>query len=71
MKKSASSQKTVLETNLGWSQNTSVWQRDAVRRIVSKGRLDDPDLRELIDLCKQGRGGKNTAPKPNPLEKAH
>lgn len=71
MKKSASAQKTVLETILEWSQDRPVWQRDALRRIVSKGRLGEDDLKELIDLCKQGRGAKNTGPKAIPLEKAH
>ena len=42
-----------------------------LRRIVSKGRLDEDDLKELIDLCKQGRGAKNTGLKTIPLEKAH
>ena len=72
MKKSPmGSQKSVLETILDWSQDRPAWQRDALRRIVSKGKLDDADLKELLDLCKQGRGGKGTALKPNPLEKAH
>jgi AAA domain-containing protein len=71
MKKSASAQKTVLETILEWSQDRPVWQRDALRRIVLKGLLDEDDLKELIDLCKQGRGAKNTGPKAIPLEKAH
>ena len=71
MNKSAVLPKTVLETILEWSQDRPVWQRDALRRIVSKGRPDAGDLKALIDLCKQGRGGKSTALKPNPLKKAH
>jgi hypothetical protein len=59
MKKSASPEKTVLETILAWSEDRPAWQRDALRRIVAKGRLDAEDHRELIDLCKQGRGGKD------------
>lgn len=71
MSKSAAAQMTVLETILAWSEERPVWQRDALRRIVAKGRLEPDDLQELIDLCKQGRGGKNTALKADPLEKAH
>jgi energy-coupling factor transporter ATP-binding protein EcfA2 len=71
MKKSASPEKTVLETILAWSGDRPAWQRDALRRIVAKGRLDAEDHRELIDLCKQGRGGKDTSLKAIPLQKAH
>lgn len=71
MKKSASPEKTVLETILGWSEDRPVWQRDALRRIVVKGRLDAEDHRELISLCKQGRGLKDATLKAIPLEKAH
>lgn len=74
MKKSPSSQKstspkTVLETILDWSHDRPAWQRDALRRIMAKGRLDNDDVKELIDLCKQGKGGKTTLLKPDPLEK--
>jgi hypothetical protein len=44
-----------------------VWQRDALQRIVSKGRLDEDGLN---NLCKQSRSAKNTGPKAIPLEKA-
>lgn len=63
--------KTVLETILAWSQDRPLWQRDALRRIVAKGRLDADDHRELIDLCKLGRGQKDIELKPSPLENAH
>lgn len=63
--------KTVLETILAWSQDRPVWQRDALRRIVAKGRLDADDHKELLDLCKQGRGLKNGSSKASPLAKAH
>lgn len=71
MKKSDPAQQTVLETILAWSQDRPGWQRDALRRIVAKGRLDADDIKELVVLCKQGRGEKNGAPKPDPLAKAH
>jgi hypothetical protein len=34
-----------------------MWQRDALRRIIAKGRLDD-DFEELVHLCKVGRRAK-------------
>ena len=71
MKKSGAPEKTVLETILEWSEDRPLWQRDALRRIVAKGRLDADDHQELIGLCKQGRGGKGSALKAVPLEKAH
>ena len=71
MKKAADSPKTVLETVLGWSQDRPAWQRDALRRIVAKGRLDADDVNELVGLCKQGRGEKSNGLKPDPLVKAH
>jgi len=48
-----------------------MWQRDALRRIVARGRLEADDLKELLDLCKQGRGAKNIALKASPLAKVH
>lgn len=71
MKKPVLAPKTVLETILQWSQDRPAWQRDALRRIVAKGRLDDADVKELVELCKHGRGAKGTDLKPNPLAKAH
>ena len=68
MKKAAP--QTVLETILDWSQDRPVWQRDALRRIVSQGRLEAADLTDLTELCKQGRGGSDGL-KPSPLTKAH
>lgn len=71
MKQSGSSQQTVLETILGWSVGRPLWQRDALRRIVAKGRLDGDDINELVYLCKKGRGGKDIALEPDPLTAAH
>jgi len=49
-------EKTVLETILEWSLERPDWQRDALRRVVAKGRLDAGDVSELVQLCKRGRG---------------
>jgi hypothetical protein len=57
MKKSATVPKTVLATILDWSQERPVWQHDALRRIVSKGRLDAADLAEA-DRFLQARQGR-------------
>lgn len=71
MKKVPAAPKTVLETILDWSDERPMWQRDALRRIVAKGRLDSTDIDELVGLCKQGRGQKNSHPKAVPLSKTH
>jgi hypothetical protein len=63
--------KTVLESILAWSQDRPMWQRDALRRIVGKGRLEADDLKELLDLCKQGRGAKHIGLNASPLAKVH
>ena len=60
----------VLEEILEWSQSRPEWQRDALRRLVSKGELDDSDIRELANLCKSrhGLGDRET---PVPLNADH
>ena len=64
--------KTVLEWILEWSADRPGWQRDALRRIVQKGRLDDTDIAELVALCKEIRASaKGTSAKLQPLKKAH
>jgi energy-coupling factor transporter ATP-binding protein EcfA2 len=52
---SVDSAKTALQRILDWSRDRPAWQRDALRRIVSKGRLDSVDVRELTQLCKSAR----------------
>lgn len=64
-------QKTVLETILEWSENRLLWQRDALRRIVSTGRLDPTDVSDLVELCKQEKGLKGCGLKAEPLAKIH
>jgi hypothetical protein len=61
MKKPAAPKK-VLETILDWSLERPVWQRDALRRIVSKGRLDADDVTELVKLVQTGQGRKDCRP---------
>lgn len=68
--KAPTAQLTVLESILEWSTGRTAWQRDALRRIVSNGKLTARDLEDLIELCKQGKGKPSSAT-PQPLEKAH
>ena len=63
--------KTVLDTILDWSTDRPLWQRDALRRIVSKGHLEASDISELVSLCKVGKGAPAAGVQPVPLEKAH
>lgn len=37
---------------LSWSLDRPIWQRDALRRLVTQGELTDKDIDELIALCK-------------------
>lgn len=36
---------------LAWSAGRPAWQRDALRRLVQNGKLDDQDIDELVELC--------------------
>ena len=42
----------VLGEILNWSANRPAWQRDALRRLVLAGELDDDDFTELTELCR-------------------
>ena len=55
-----------LEHILAWSRDerTPHWQRDALRRLCTKGKLDDTDLTELTLLCKNSSKG-------DPLSEIH
>jgi hypothetical protein len=70
MSKKALPPKTVLETVLAWSLDRPAWQRDALRRIVTQGKLSVGDIAELVELCKKGRGGQS-ALAAAPLESGH
>jgi ABC-type cobalamin/Fe3+-siderophores transport system ATPase subunit len=37
---------------LSWSKDRPVWQRDALRRLVTQGELNEDDIEELTALCK-------------------
>ena len=39
------------EAILQWSLDRPAWQRDALRRLVMNGRLDETDIQELTAVC--------------------
>lgn len=63
--------KTVLEAILDWSADRPLWQRDALRRIVTAGTPDDTTLGELLALCKKEHGAKDITLAPLALEARH
>ncbi len=43
---------TILSEILAWSQQRPLWQRDALRRLLTTGSLGASDIDELVSLCK-------------------
>jgi hypothetical protein len=41
-----------LDAILKWSRECPLWQRDALRRLCTKGRVEEADLIELVVVCK-------------------
>ena len=60
----------VLTEILQWSMDRPAWQRDALRRLVTKGDLDESDIQELSNLCKN-RHGLGDRTRPAPLDSTH
>ena len=60
----------VLGEILSWSLSRPPWQRDALRRLVTRGDLDDTDINELSNLCKF-RHGLGHRDQSDPLEATH
>ena len=46
----------VLNEVLHWSADRPAWQRDALRRLAQTGELSEPDIAELVQLCKTPHG---------------
>ena len=46
----------VLSEILTWSKDRPDWQRDALRRLMLKGELDDADIDALTEICKSAYG---------------
>jgi len=56
LEQNAASDETLTEKQafadlLSWSASRPAWQRDALRRLVQNGKLDDQDIDELVELC--------------------
>lgn len=56
LEQNAASDETLTEKQafadlLAWSSSRPAWQRDALRRLVRNGKLDDQDIDELVTLC--------------------
>ena len=48
---------TALEEIILWSKKKlPLWQQDALRRLLQKGKLQEEDIQELIELCKIENG---------------
>jgi len=60
----------VLMEILDWSQSRPAWQRDALRRLVTKGELSDDDSIELTQICKSNFGLVEKVDS-EPLEESH
>ena len=60
----------VLSEILTWSLSRPHWQRDALRRLVTKGELDQLEINELANFCKS-RHGLFDRTNPVPLNASH
>ena len=60
----------VLKEILKWSKSRPDWQRDALRRLVISGKLDESDIEELTEICKSAYGLADEQTKI-PLDKTH
>lgn len=61
------SSSSVLRDVLTWSKGRAYWQRDALRRIVVNGSLDEHDIEELLQMCLGAHAvadGTGRAPEP-------
>ena len=63
--------KTVLETILDWSTDRPLWQRDALRRIVTEGTPNEAAVSDILALCKKEHGAEGVALEPVVLDAAH
>ncbi|UCM24987.1 AAA family ATPase [Ensifer adhaerens] len=54
---------------LEWAASRPLWQQDALRRIVSKVKLDALDIAELTELCLKGKGRVGFELDPIPLSR--
>jgi hypothetical protein len=52
---------------LEWASSRPLWQRDALQRIVAKGKLATLDISELTSLCLKSKGKEGIGLNPIPL----
>lgn len=65
---------SALHEILSWSSSRPDWQKDALRRIVTKGTIEQADVDDLTHLCRAKHGAEataNAALKPLPLAASH
>ena len=62
--------KSALQIILEWSLNRPRWQRDALRRIVASGALQETDILELVALCKKEHGDTSVELTATPFAEA-
>lgn len=62
----------VVEEIIVWAKSLPLWQQEAIRKILSKGQLDEKDYIELVELCKEDYGvlDKKKIFKIRPLDKS-
>ena len=46
----------VLVEILNWSKDRPAWQRDALRRLVLQGELDEDDIDAFTEIAKSAHG---------------
>src|SRR5581483_12169834 len=65
---------SALHEILRWAENRSVWQRDALRRIIVSGGIDEAGLEDLERLCRHDHkadSSKAALPTAEPLAAKH
>lgn len=70
MQDTTSKSADVLMDILGWSSLQTAWQRDALRRLITAGSLNESDLEDLTAICKATHG-LTVRRKSTPLEERH
>lgn len=56
LEENGSSETQVLSEIVTWSASCPAWQRDALRRLCSKDKLEQDDLDDLLAICKDDLG---------------
>jgi energy-coupling factor transporter ATP-binding protein EcfA2 len=60
----------VLKEIYDWSDSRPVWQRDALRRLITQSGIEDSDVSDLAELCKSAHGLSEPITSA-PLEERH